>query len=115
MQGQKIHPYLRLWLEYQTRVNRHDRGEMQGQKWIVFVVICKTKIKLISDCFFFYKNINCFHPFLLDSKVALMILNQPLDALRQQLHVLWNRSVLKAVVDGGANRLYECVIGNHQK
>ncbi|XP_071789035.1 thiamine pyrophosphokinase 1-like [Asterias amurensis] len=49
-----------------------------------------------------------------DSNVALMILNQPLDALRQQLTVLWNRSVLKAVVDGGANRLYECVIGNHQ-
>ncbi|XP_038058379.1 thiamin pyrophosphokinase 1-like [Patiria miniata] len=49
-----------------------------------------------------------------DLKLALILLNQPMVALRQQLKVLWSRSVLKAVADGGSNRLYECMMGNHQ-
>ncbi|XP_022088400.1 thiamin pyrophosphokinase 1-like isoform X2 [Acanthaster planci] len=47
-------------------------------------------------------------------KFALILLNQPLTELRQQLKLVWSRSVLKAAADGGSNRLYECMMGNHQ-
>ena len=45
-------------------------------------------------------------------KVALIVLNQPLDDVYPHLVKLWECSVLKAAADGGTNRLCEFRTGS---
>ena len=46
-----------------------------------------------------------------ESKIALIVLNRPLDY--SHLDKLWDQAVLKAAADGGGNRLYEFYSSNN--
>ncbi|XP_072034747.1 thiamine pyrophosphokinase 1-like [Amphiura filiformis] len=50
-----------------------------------------------------------------DSKIAVIVLNQPLKSMYPHLLRLWDKAVLKAAADGGANRLCEFRTGNQLK
>ncbi|XP_074653116.1 thiamine pyrophosphokinase 1-like [Tubulanus polymorphus] len=44
-----------------------------------------------------------------NKKICLILLNQPLDQTWKMIEKLWNRSLFKAVTDGGINQLFEAV------